>query len=279
MTKGSFIIKSSILNKRKFMRLSATSKTLYFYLNADADDDGIVDAPMTLQKSGLNDNDLIQLSPDYITLLDSEEGVIFINHWTKHNTGLEMRKHHRSEYFDLLVSIAPDAKVFVGETECKLSDDGKLSAKNIKREVSALEADQRAKYALLSANGALKESQLNQIELNLIQDNSSIDEMWKKKTELLISRGVYPKDAKELAAQYSEEDLMRYISFTILYANNFNETAVLTTALRQRWNINAIVEWYDCALCDGTGFNSVQQLPCSQCKGTGKLPTRKRKEN
>lgn len=275
MTKGSFIIKSSIMNKRKFMRLSATSKTLYFYLNADADDDGIVDAAMTLQRSGLNDNDLTQLSPLFITLLDDEEGIVFINHWTKHNTGFEMRKHHRSEYFDLLVENFPTAKVFIGEPEFKFSKDGNITTQLTKKEVTAEEANLRANCALLSEFDAPNTTQPKLIEPKIKKDNITISPMLTSRYELLISRGISSSNAKQFAEEYTEDEIMRYISYTLLYDGIFDEVALLTAALRQKWNIGKIVSWSDCSSCHGSGWDSNENLPCCHCKGTGKLPIRK----
>ena len=277
MATNAFIIKSSLLNKRKFMRLSATSKMLYFYLNADADQDGIVDAPMTIQRAGLSDNDLTQLSPDFITLLEPDDGVIFINDWTLHNTGLEMRKNNRSDYFDLIVKMAPTAKVFIAVLEFTINKNGELSSKLSKKVVPAIEASLRINHELLRATGALKEREEKLIQSNKKEDNEINKPEWISNYDLLISRGIFPQDAKFFAQKYSQDEILKYISYSLLNAQ-FDSTALLADSLRKNYNIDAFVDWGVCGLCNGSGWNDYTQTICCQCSGTGKIPHRKEKK-
>lgn len=130
--KDRFIIYTRLITSAKFLKLPLTSKFLYFYLNADADDDGIVDAYSVMYKIRADEGDLEPLvKNDFIKIIDPKECLTFITDWSLHNTNMDMRYHRHSRHIGLLAQIVPDALVTVG-----IRENGKYK----KNTVSALEA-------------------------------------------------------------------------------------------------------------------------------------------
>ena len=74
-----------ITDTDKFMAMPDSAKILYFYLNMNADDDGFIGNPKTIQRMiGSNDDDMtLLIAKQYIIPFDS--GVIVIKDWKIHN--------------------------------------------------------------------------------------------------------------------------------------------------------------------------------------------------
>lgn len=96
------------------MRLSATAQSLYFHLNAEADDNGIVEAFSVLNKVRAAEQDFVQLvDAEFISIISKSELIAFINDWVVHNANRDIRWCKRSEHFELLAQIKPNAKVMI----------------------------------------------------------------------------------------------------------------------------------------------------------------------
>lgn len=112
--KNAFCIDKRVITGARFLRLSASAQSLYMHLNADADDDGIVEAFATLNKVRANEQDLVQLvQSDFLVILNQTELIAYITDWVKHNKGLDIRWHKQSDYLHLLAEVYPNAKVYV----------------------------------------------------------------------------------------------------------------------------------------------------------------------
>ena len=112
--KNAFCIDKRVISGARFLRLSATAQSLYMHLNADADDDGIVEAFATINKVRANEQDLIQLvQSGFLIILNQSELIAYITDWVRNNKGLDIRWHRQSEYLFLLAEVCPDAKVYV----------------------------------------------------------------------------------------------------------------------------------------------------------------------
>ncbi len=112
--KNAFCVDKRVISGARFLRLSATAQSLYFHLNADADDDGIVEAFATLNKVRANEQDLVQLvQSGFLIVLNKNELIAYITDWVRHNRNIDIRWHKQSEYLDLLADVCPSAKVYV----------------------------------------------------------------------------------------------------------------------------------------------------------------------
>lgn len=112
--KNAFCIDKRVISGARFLRLSATAQSLYMHLNADADDDGIVEAFATLNKVRAAEQDLIQLvQANFLVILNQNELIAYITDWVRHNRNIDIRWHKQSEYIDLLADVCPSAKVYV----------------------------------------------------------------------------------------------------------------------------------------------------------------------
>lgn len=112
--KNAFCISKQVISGARFLRLSATAQSLYMHLNADADDDGVVEAFATINKVRANEQDLIQLvQSGFLVILNQNELIAYITDWVRNNKGLDIRWHRQSEYLYLLAEVCPEAKVYV----------------------------------------------------------------------------------------------------------------------------------------------------------------------
>ena len=112
--KNAFCIDKRVISGARFLRLSATAQSLYMHLNADADDDGVVEAFATVNKVRANEQDLIQLvQSGFLVILNQNELIAHITDWVRNNKGLDIRWHRQSEYIYLLAEVCPEAKVYV----------------------------------------------------------------------------------------------------------------------------------------------------------------------
>ena len=92
--KNAFCISKQVISGARFLRLSATAQSLYMHLNADADDDGVVEAFATINKVRANEQDLIQLvQSGFLVILNQNELIAYITDWVRNNKGLDIRWH------------------------------------------------------------------------------------------------------------------------------------------------------------------------------------------
>ncbi len=76
---------SSVIQNDDFLTMPLSSQALYFHLAMNADDEGFVGSPRSIQKTiGANDDDAkILIAKDFIKNFKS--GVIVVSHWNIHN--------------------------------------------------------------------------------------------------------------------------------------------------------------------------------------------------
>ena len=101
----------SIINSARFLRMPATSRLLYYDLGMAADDDGVVEAFAVMRTTGAVDDDLrVLVTKGFVTVLDNDDLVSYINDWTTNN---KLRPDRKTEtmYKDLLLQVLPDAVV------------------------------------------------------------------------------------------------------------------------------------------------------------------------
>ena len=292
MAKANFCIRSSILYRKKFLDLSMTAQALYFHLNCDADQDGIVPAYNTLQRTGCKLNDLTQLVPEFISVLDSEDYIVFVNDWLANNPGLDIRYHDGSEYLPLLAKCLPHAKVMVRIPYIGKNQKGEETTKYRKEimtssEAVAINITERTLCANVEDSPGtqcapmVKRIEEKKSEVNGIEDKRIEADEWTTNLELLISRGLSPADAELYATKYTTNQLMEYISYTLKQPKIKNPTKYLLAALSGNWNIGEIIQWDICSNCDGEAFFFEDGVPspCPICSGKGKIPKREEMQN
>ena len=99
------MISISIAETDKFYSLSASAQALYFHLNLNADDDGVVDRVKLITNQmhlkRMHYNELVL--GGYI--IELEEGLIVITHWHQHNQ-IRKERYVKGEYLDRLSSLS-----------------------------------------------------------------------------------------------------------------------------------------------------------------------------
>ena len=105
------MVSKLIYDSERFLKMSVSARDLYTYLILRADDDGVVEAGTVLRLTKGADDDLnLLIYKNFITMLDPENKVVYVNDWLLHNTIRADRKTN-SVYKDLLLKILPDVKM------------------------------------------------------------------------------------------------------------------------------------------------------------------------
>lgn len=110
--KDKFMLSRGLVCSTRYLRLSPSAQALYIALNADADDDGIVDAFAVMLRQRAAENDLKQLvDSNFVVLLDSTNLLVWLRDWLAQNLNRDLRYLKASQYRPLLAHIIPDAQV------------------------------------------------------------------------------------------------------------------------------------------------------------------------
>lgn len=105
------MVSKLIYDSERFLKMSVSARDLYTYLILHADDDGVVEAGTVLRLTKGAEDDLnLLIYKNFITMLDPENKVVYVNDWLLHNTIRADRKTN-SVYKDLLLKILPDVKM------------------------------------------------------------------------------------------------------------------------------------------------------------------------
>lgn len=77
-----------ITDSDAFLDMPHSAQALYFQLNMDADDDGVVSSPkMVMRKVRAADDDLnLLIIKRFVLVLPNNPGIVVIKHWWMHNT-------------------------------------------------------------------------------------------------------------------------------------------------------------------------------------------------
>lgn len=122
--KDSFLISKQIANSTRFLRLPGSTQALYFHMNGDADDLGIVEVLATMRKTNAVEQDLLTLiSSGLITLLDKNDLICYINNYSLTNSNRDIRYVKISQYLRLLAEKLPDERIMLA----KINEEGKKS--------------------------------------------------------------------------------------------------------------------------------------------------------
>lgn len=105
------MINPIITESGKFLMMPPSTQALYFHLNTNADDDGVVEAYSVMRLTGSKEDDMaILIAKKFATVLDPDQQLVWINHWFDHNNirrDILVESVHR----ELLVSIFPQLKL------------------------------------------------------------------------------------------------------------------------------------------------------------------------
>ena len=104
------MISKKVCESARFLRLPATSQALYMHLILNADDDGIVEAYGVMRLINACEDDLnILISRHFVTILDKDDLITYIDDWLQHNKIRPDRKQD-SRYLPLLLQVLPDTQ-------------------------------------------------------------------------------------------------------------------------------------------------------------------------
>lgn len=79
------MISKSFINSATFMKMSDSAKLLYFYLNVNADDDGIVEVFPYYKMLSIPEDDVRNLvEKEFIVFLNNDM-LSFLPHWLQNN--------------------------------------------------------------------------------------------------------------------------------------------------------------------------------------------------
>lgn len=108
---GRRMFSDTITDSASFLKMPSSSRLLYYDLGMNADDDGVVEAYTVMRKTGATEDDLkVLITKGFVTVLDPEDLIVFINQWRENNKIRADRKKD-SIYKDLLLQIVPEVQL------------------------------------------------------------------------------------------------------------------------------------------------------------------------
>lgn len=97
-----------IISSARFMKLTKDAQVLYFHLCLNADDDGAVEGFPVRRSIGIEEDAYANLEGrGFITVLDRENEVFYINDWNEHNR-IRADRIQTSVYRDLIQNVIGD---------------------------------------------------------------------------------------------------------------------------------------------------------------------------
>lgn len=115
-----------IINSAKFLKMPVSTQCLYFHLGLNADDDGIVEAYMTMNMVGATEDDLkILVAKNFVQVLN-EDLVTYITDW-KENNKIRADRKVDSIYKDLLLQVNPDVQLLQSKPRADRKKDNGTS--------------------------------------------------------------------------------------------------------------------------------------------------------
>ena len=104
------MLSKRIISSTKFLKMPIDSQNLYFHLNINADDDGIVEAYQVMKSIGCTEDNLrVLAAKEYVKILN-EDLVSYIMDWSEHNQ-LRADRKVNSIHQTLLLQILPGVKL------------------------------------------------------------------------------------------------------------------------------------------------------------------------
>ena len=248
MGRTKFVLDKALINTKRYIELPTSSQALYIQLNSEADDNGIVDAYPIIQKIRADMQDLMALvRAGFVVILDVEEQIVFITHWTKHNSAADIRWHKPSEHLALLANVMPNASVVA-----KL----RINKKYVKKNVSASEAlelqlkDENVDDILMGnlddhtcslenlTNNKTK-SNINKYNNKTTNNNKTnqLDQLQEldEKYGLLEENSIPESFKSQFAHDFNLETLKKYVEYVDVQRGANDRTAYLIQALNERW--------------------------------------------
>ncbi len=95
----------TVIGSARFLRMSPTSRLLYYDLGMAADDDGVVEAFSVMRTTGANEDDLRVLASKGFVRVLNEDLVTYINDWNRNNL-IKKDRYRASVYHEFLVRLS-----------------------------------------------------------------------------------------------------------------------------------------------------------------------------
>jgi hypothetical protein len=89
----------TIIRSDAFLGMPFTAQCLYFQLNAEADDEGFVNNPMTVMRVVRANEDDMRILIQKKFIIQFESGIVVIKHWRIHNY-IRGDRIHPTKYHD-----------------------------------------------------------------------------------------------------------------------------------------------------------------------------------
>lgn len=173
------MISKRIVRSAQFLKMPSESQTLYFQLQLDADDDGVVDTYAVMQILGsAPDNLKLLIAKGFIVQLNENE-VCFIKDWREHN---EIRADRLvpSIYRELLKKKIPGIQLVAPKARSDVKDNTRrLEGAQVSEQVSTQVALPEAKKKYTEEDMAMAELLSSLIQKNTPEwENKSSLESW-----------------------------------------------------------------------------------------------------
>jgi ribosomal protein S8E len=121
----------TITRSGNFLMMPPSTQALYFQLLQGTDDDGVAEAYSVMRLIGSKEDEIaILVAKQFITVLDPNQQVIWINHWHDHN---KIRSEHLtpSIYRELLVQVIPG--IYIKESKKEQDTQRRVESRRVKQ--------------------------------------------------------------------------------------------------------------------------------------------------
>lgn len=173
-----------------FIEMPMSSQALYFHLCMNADDDGFVKNPKSIQRLVGCNNDDIKLLIAKRFILPFDSGIIVIKHWRMHNL-LRKDRYKETEYLE------EKAMLYLKENGAYTLD--KSQGKTVPRIGEEVNGNQMATNGLPSGNQMATQDSIGKDSIEI--DKNSIDEIREDNSDK-VSKQV--RNKKEKIQSYDE---------------------------------------------------------------------------
>ena len=139
-------------NSARFLRLPVTAQCLYFHMGMQADDEGVVEAFITMRQVGASEEDLKVLEEKGFIKILNEDFVSYITDWDESNK-IRSDRAQQSIHHDLLVQYLNNKSTAdCPQVDNHVSADGQQSDNTPQTQQNSLSADCQQVVSELSAD-------------------------------------------------------------------------------------------------------------------------------
>lgn len=155
--------------------MPVSTRELYFQLGMAADDDGVVEAWNVMKLTNAHEDDLrILVGKGYITILDNEDLVAYLNDWETNNV-IRSDRYHKGVYKDLKIRILDTQPVLSLDNDNQMTTKCQPNDNQCETEVSIGKDNIGYKEKNIKKESRFTKPTVEEVRAYCIERNNSVD--------------------------------------------------------------------------------------------------------